>query len=662
MKKDVKQILESIAKTIRELSIEAVERANSGHPGLPLGCAEIAAYLYGVALKHNPKNPNWLNRDRFVLSAGHGSMLLYSVLHLAGFDVPLDEIKNFRQLNSKTPGHPEVGMTPGVEATTGPLGQGIGNAVGNALAYKILAARFNKDGFQIFNNKIFCLASDGDLMEGVSHETSSLAGHLQLNNLILIYDYNAITLDGKLSDSCSENTKMRYKAYGWDVLEVDGHDLEAIDKIVVQLKKTQKSPTLIIANTIIGKGSPGRAGSNKAHGQPLGKEEFLATKRALGLPDEEFYIPKEVTEFFAKKLQEQSELESNWNALLDRWKKSFPELQIEFEKMQKKEIPENLEEELNRLYFNNPISGRGASSIVLQLLSQKLPFLIGGSADLSSSDMTLLNDFSIISKDNFNGRNMKFGVREFGMGTITNGIALSGMFLPFCGTFLVFSDYMRPSIRLAALSSLKVIYQFTHDSIFLGEDGPTHQPIEQLASFRAMPNLQVIRPADCNEVKMAWIAALNYDAPTALIFSRQNLPELSVTKKSYKEGVGRGAYIVKIGNIPIDFTLFATGSELQLALGAAEELEKRGKSVRVISMPSFAIFDRQDEEYRKSILEGELGKRVAIEAASSFGWHRYIGRDGIVICQNDFGTSAPAKDINKEFGFTVEAIVNKLLR
>jgi len=661
MDNDLKKQLSRIANTIRQLSMEAVQKANSGHPGLPMGCAELGAYLYGHLLKHNPKNPKWLNRDRFVLSAGHGSMLLYSCLYLAGFDLSLDEIKRFRQLHSKTPGHPEYGMTPGVEATTGPLGQGVANAVGQALGLKMLAARFNSDDFRLFTNKVFCLAGDGCIMEGISSEASSLAGHLCLDNLVLIYDSNRVCLDGFLAECCSEDTKARYRAYGWDVYEIDGYDFDKMDDVFTQIRDTQKKPTLVVVDTVIGKGSPHKAGTHKVHGSPLGPEEVEAVKKALGLPQEEFFVPQQVLNFFHDKLPKQAAFEEEWNKLLQQWKLAKPELSTQFNQMAAKTLPSDLEEKLRAIPMKTPLAGRSASQQVLDLLGAELPQLVGGSADLSCSDLTMMKKYDLVGPGIFKGRNIKYGVREFAMAASAAGLYETQMFTPFVGTFLTFSDYMRNAIRLAALAKTQVIYQFTHDSIFLGEDGPTHQPIEHLAALRAIPRLRLIRPADNWEVKMAWLAALRYVGPTAIILSRQSLPELSGTNVPYGEGMGRGAYIVKKESGPPQFTLFATGSEVSLALEAAQALEIRGKAVRVVSMPCWQLFEAQDVAYQKSVVGGNLGKRVSIEAASPLGWHKWIGSDGITINMETFGESAPQSDLAAEFGFTVDAVLDRLL-
>lgn len=661
MDSDLKQMLTKIANTIRGLSMDAVQKADSGHPGLPMGCAELGAYLYGYYLRHNPKNSKWVNRDRLILSAGHGSMWLYSCLYLSGYKVSLEDIKQFRQLHSCTPGHPESFITDGVETTTGPLGQGIGNAVGQALGLKLLAAKFNTNKHQLFNSKVYVLMGDGCVMEGVSAEVSSLAGHLKLDNLVAIYDANNICLDGPLAECCSEDTKARYRSYGWDVFEIDGNDFDSIDAVFTQIRQHQERPCLIIARTIIGKGAPNKAGTNKAHGSPLGIEEIKATKEALGIPQEEFYVPQAVLSFFQNKLPRDAQEEEKWRQIFEAWAKENPEKFKEYEAMHGNKLPENLEQRLWQIQIKAPISGRKASQEVLNVLADLVPQLYGGSADLSSSDMTLLKKYPLVGPGQFQGRNIKYGVREFGMATMATGLYQTGFIIPYVGTFLTFSDYMRNAIRLAALQHAHVIYQFTHDSIFLGEDGPTHQAVEHYAALRAIPQLQVIRPADSHEVRMAWMAAFQFKGPTAIILSRQNLPDLDCTCVPYAEGLGRGAYIVKREKSKPDFTLVATGSELYLALNVAEELEKLGKSVRVISMPCWELFEQQEEEYKDSLFEGEIGKRVSIEAGVDLGWHKYIGRHGIAICLESFGASAPAGVLAQEFGFTVEAILERIL-
>ena len=658
---ETKQVLTKVANTIRTLSMDAVQKANSGHPGLPLGCAEIGAYMYGIAMKHNPKNPNWMNRDRLILSAGHGSMWLYSCLHLSGFDLSLEELKNFRQLGSKTPGHPEFGETDGVETTTGPLGQGFGNAVGQALGLKLLGKRFNTTDHQIIDGKVFALAGDGCFMEGISSEVSSLAGHMKLDNLIVFYDSNNICLDGPVSESLTEDTAARYRSYGWDVVEVDGHDFDQIHQVVSQLRQNQERPVLIVATTIIAKGSPNKAGTHKAHGAPLGPEEVAATKEALGLPQEDFYVPQAVQNFFENKLQKDQSQEQEWQATFEQWTKANPDMHQEFEWMSQQRLPDDLEQQLTQTEMKNPIGGRKASNETLQVLAKALPQLYGGSADLSCSDLTMLSSFDVVKPGVFNGRNIKYGVREFGMATMATGMAQTGLITPFIGTFFTFSDYMRNAIRLAALMKTQVVYQFTHDSVLLGEDGPTHQPVEHLASLRAMPDLQVMRPSGNHEVKMAWLGALRYQGPTVIVLSRQNIHTLDETCVSYEEGVGRGAYIVKKEESKPDFTLFSTGSELPLAMDVAKDLEKLGKQVRVVSVPCWELFEKQSTEYKESVVGGDLGKRACIEAGTEMGWHKFIGLDGVAITVDTFGLSAPAGLIAEELGFTTGAILEQLL-
>ncbi|MGR3951540.1 MAG: transketolase [Chlamydia sp.] len=658
----IKQQLSKIALAIRVLSMDAVQKADSGHPGLPLGCAELGAYLYGYLLKHNPKNPDWLNRDRMILSAGHGSMWLYSCLHLSGFSLSLDDIRSFRQLHSKTPGHPESKDTEGVETTTGPLGQGVANGIGTALGLKILGQKFNSDEFALFSSKVYILAGDGCMMEGVSAEASSLAGHLGLDNVVLLYDSNDISLDGPLSDSCSENTKMRYQAYGWDVFETSGHDFDQMHLTIQKAIKQQTKPVLIVIKTEIGHGSPNKAGSSKAHGSPLGSEEIQLTKAILGVPlQEDFYVPQLVRDYFKTKCIENAHQESEWQRLFDNWSRHHPERRQLFDQMISGELPQDLEKRLSEHTIATPTSGRKASQDVIGLLSTLMPSLYGGSADLSCSDLTMIKNFGVITPKNFSGRNIKYGVREFAMASMATGLAQTKMIRPFVGTFLTFSDYMRNAIRLAAIMREPVIYQFTHDSILLGEDGPTHQPVEHLASLRAIPHLHVIRPAGPYETKMAWYAALITPGPTAFILSRQNIRTLPETERSYEEGVGRGAYILrKARSGEIDYTLIATGSEVPLAVDVADALEKLGKNVQVVSMPSWFLFEKQSAAYKKSLFGPGSGRRVVIEAASEMGWHKYIGENGIACVVEGFGASAPQQDLAKEYGFTVEAILDRL--
>lgn len=613
-------ILLKIANTIRHLTMDAVELAGSGHPGLPMGCAEIGAYLFGEFLRFDPAHPKWPLRDRLILSAGHGSLWLYSCLHMAGFPLSLDDLKQFRTIGSKTPSHPDLTKTEGVEATTGVDGQGVGFAVGQALALKIAH----------IDAKVVVLAGDGDLMEGVSIEACSLSGHLNLNNLILIYDSNCTTLDGYVDESFSEDIPMRFKAQGWDVTSIDGHDLEEIRRAVAPLRTKQEKPTLVIANTKIGYGSPHKMGTPAAHGCPLGKEEVALAKKALGLPDTAFYVAPEIYSFFKQRTA------SGYHELEDAL------------------IPRDLESLLQRVPISSPIAGRWASHEVLQVLADHLPQLIGGSADLSSSDGTYLEKYSMVRAGQFKGRNIKYGVREFSMGCVAAGMAQTGLCIPFVGTFLGFVDYMRSAIRMTSLMRLKVIYQLTHDSIFIGSDGPTHQPIEQLSSLRAIPGLLVLRPADANEVKMSWLAALLNEGPSAIVLSRQPLNELFPTP--YAEGLGRGAYIVqKETGDQVDYLLLATGSEVHLAIEVAKEL---GPRARVVSMPSWELFERQASSYKQMILQGKI--KVSIEAGVDQGWHKYIGADGIAIAITWFGESGSISDLAERFGYTKEAIVKKI--
>jgi transketolase len=654
--------LEDVAKSVKILSMDAVQKANSGHPGLPMGCAEFGAMMYGHVLNHNPKNPKWLNRDRFILSAGHGSMFLYSLLHLSGFNLSLDEIKNFRQLHSKTPGHPEYHITPGVEATTGPLGQGVGNSIGQALGLKMLAATLNRPKYDLFNAKVYCLAGDGCLMEGVAQEASAFAGHLQLNNFILIHDANEITLDGDLKDSASEDVAMRYKAYGFDTYDVDGYDFKAMSDLFDSLKKDQKRPVYIRMKTIIGHGSPNKANSHKAHGSPLGPDEIKLVKQNLNVPEDPFYVVPGVYEFFKNKLGRQAAHEESWNTSFEGWRKEFPDLFAKFMEMKTQKIDEACIKGLYDLSIASPMATRSSSGTVLNYLAEKLPFLIGGSADLSGSDMTYMKKYDAISPHHFSGRNIKFGIREFGMAAIAAGLSETGLFRPFIGTFLTFSDYMRNAIRLSALSDIPVIYQFTHDSIFLGEDGPTHQSVEHVAALRAIPKLHVIRPCDSNEVKSAWLFATSAKQPTALILSRQNLKELQATKKTLEDGLLKGAYVLEEIEGACDFTLIATGSEVELALSVADLLKQKGKKARVVSMPCMDLFEKQEASYQQKVLRRGEGIRVSIEAGVSFGWHKWTGDTGVTIAVDRFGESAPASELAKLFGFTAPQIVDRLLK
>lgn len=654
----LKKTLAEVANTIRCLSMDAVQAAGSGHAGTPMGCAELGAYLYGFYLKLNPKNMQWLNRDRFILSAGHASMLQYSCFHLNG-SLSLDELKKFRRLNSKTPSHPQYCLTDGIETTTGVDGQGVAHAAGQALGLKLLAAKFNRPKFSLYDSKVIVLAGDGCLMEGVSHEACSLAGHLNLNNLILIYDRNKTSLDGFVTDSCSEDTRKRYLAYGWDVYEVDGHDFDAIHKVFEALRTQQKKPCLVIADTIIGKGAPIKAGNYLIHSEPV--DERLTAKAQMGFPNVDFFVPKQIYDFFTKKGVQEELIEASWSKMFQEWMKQYPDLYLEFQKMKTKWLPEDIEKQLLSIKMPVLISGRKASNYVINFLGDVLPGLYGGSADLARSDMTHMERHSVVTKDNFLGKNIKYGVREFGMTAMAMGLSQTQMILPFVGTFLSFSDYMMNAIRMSALMKIPMIYQLTHDSIFIGQDGPTHQPVEHLAHLRAIPGLQVLRPADSNEIKMAWLAALKFQGPTAIILSRQDLPLCAGTDKAYKDGVGRGAYILKDSVANLDYTLVATGSEVSLALEVSSALQKQGLSVRVISMPSWELFDAQPEDYKNLLFGSDSGIRVSIEAACELGWHKYI-QNGKVISMQTFGKSALPSELAKEFGFTVDAIVKKIVQ
>ena len=641
--------LQTIAHTIRALSLDIIGSANSGHPGLPLGCAELGAYLYGHFLRHDPSHPNWLDRDRFVLSAGHGSALLYACLHLAGFGVTQEQLSQFRQYGSPTAGHPEYKELAGIETTTGPLGQGIATAVGMALAHKMTVSQHNIPS-ELLQGHVIVLAGDGCMMEGISSEASSFAGHLKLDNLILIYDANGICLDGSISECFTEDVAMRYRAYGWTTLACDGHDLKAIDQAMTEARACKKGPVLIVAHTTIGKGSPSYAGSSEAHGKAFSQEEVRHIKRNIGFPENQsWYIPHDVETFFLDRLATQHED-------YQKWDKEFEALSLSFSA----EIAPQTKENLMHLPIKAGAT-RQHSGQILQFLQDAVPYLVGGSADLSCSDNTWMARGGRIAPSSFEGRNIKFGVREFAMASICSGIAIHGVFRPYCGTFLTFSDYMKNAIRLAALMKLPVVYQLTHDSFLLGEDGPTHQPIEQLASLRSIPGLVVIRPADEEEVKGAWLATLLHQGPCALILSRQTVASLA--PKTRIDGVLTGAYVIKPETRPeVDVAILATGSEVQLALDVATRLEdEKGWSVRVVSFPSFELFEAQGTLYKKQVLGGHIKRWVSIEAQSSFGWHRYIGKNGLAISRNAFGMSGKQHDLAHAFGFTTEAVLASIL-
>ncbi len=646
-----------VANTIRTLAIDGVQKANSGHPGMPMGMADAAVVLWTKYLKFNPADPAWPDRDRFVLSAGHGSMLLYSLLYLTGYDPPLEQLKSFRQWGSHTPGHPERGEAPGVETTTGPLGQGISNAVGMALAERWLAAHFNRPGFEVVDHSTYVIASDGDLMEGVSHETCSLAGHLGLGKLIVLYDDNHISIDGPTTLSFDEDVLLRFDAYGWHTQRVDGHDPAAVGTALDAARAETGRPSIIACRTTIGFGSPNRAGTAKAHGEPLGVDEVRLTKERLGWPpDAQFYVPDEVLAYMRATGAHGGETEGEWRALMGRYAVAHPELAAEFQRSMANELPDGWDRDLPTFGTEKAIATRQASGTVLNALSKRIPNLIGGSADLTPSNNTLPEGEKSVTRDDFSGRYIRFGVREHGMGSILNGLAAHGGLRPYGGTFLIFSDYMRPVIRLASMMGLPVVYVFTHDSIGLGEDGPTHQPIEQLASLRAIPNLVVFRPADANETRLGWQVALKRaNHPTALILTRQALPVLDRAQVAPAENAERGGYVLLDADNP-QVILIGAGSEVEIALGAHKLLAEQGIRARVVSMPSTELFDMQPQAYRDSVLPPSVRARVAVEAAVPMSWWPYVGLDGAVVGLNHFGASAPYKTIYKEFGLTPEKV------
>lgn len=642
---------------IRCLSIDAIEAARSGHPGAPMGMAPVAYTLWNRFLRHNPSNPDWPGRDRFVLSAGHASMLLYSLLYLTGYDLSIDDIRAFRQMGSRTPGHPEFGATPGVEVTTGPLGQGISMAAGMALARQLVAARFNRPGFDLTDYHIYCLASDGDLMEGVASEACSLAGHLRLGRLICLYDDNEITIEGCTDLSFSEDVGARFEAYGWQVLAVpDATDIDLVADAISRARAEEDRPSLIRIRSRIACGSPNLEGSEASHGAPLGPEEARLTKENLCWPHGEFHVPEEVLEHTRRALEFGRLLEQDWNERFSAYAKDHPELAREWERVMGGELPDGWEEALPAFEDGANIATRSASGKVLQALAQSLPELVGGSADLAPSNQTYLEGYDSVTPGRFAGRNIHFGVREHGMAAIMNGMARHGGLIPYGGTFLVFCDYMRPAIRLSALMGQRVIYVFTHDSLGVGEDGPTHQPVEQLAALRAIPGLTVIRPADATETAQAWKVALERRGPTALALSRQGLPVLERTAPAPAEGLYRGAYVLA-GDTGAELTLLATGSEVALAVSAREALGSEGVKSRVVSMPSWELFDEQDRAYREEVLPPG-GPVLTIEAGVTQGWHRYAGEAGSVLGVDRFGTSAPGGQALARAGFTVENVVS----
>ena len=653
------QDLTLAANTIRGLAMDGVQKAKSGHPGMPMGMADVAAVLWLQHLSHNPANPEWPNRDRFVLSAGHGSMLIYSLLHLAGYDLPTSELERFRQWDSRTPGHPEYGETPGVETTTGPLGQGIGNAVGMALAESMLAARFNTPDFTPVDHYTYAICSDGDLMEGISHEVFSLAGHLGLNKLIVIYDFNRITIEGSTDLAYSDNVRKRFQGYNWNVLEIDAHDTAQIDAALRKSRREKKRPTLIIACSHIGHGSPNKHDTASAHGEPLGEDEVRASKRCLGLPeDTPFYVPERVREVFAVRAAKLRRMETKWNRIFKTYQSAHPDKAALWTLHAQNSVPQDLEQRLPTFDLATPVATRAASGTVIQVLAKAMPQLVGGSADLAPSTRTLIKDVESVGPGAFSGRNFHFGIREHGMAAIMNGMALHGGFRIFGSSFFVFLDYCRPAVRLAAIMKLPVVYVFTHDSFYVGEDGPTHQPVEQLASLRCMPNMTVIRPADPTETGPAWIAALeNLSGPTALLLTRHNIPVIDRSKYADAMGVKRGAYTLwQSGEGMPDLILLASGSEVVTALQASEILGK-DINTRVVSMPSWELFEKQPATYRDEVLPPACRARVSVETGVTMGWEKYIGDAGTSIGLDRFGASAPYKVLGEKFGFTVDNIV-----
>ncbi|WP_322979394.1 transketolase [Pseudomonas sp. C11] len=650
------------ANAIRALSMDAVQKANSGHPGAPMGMADIAEVLWRDYLKHNPQNPNFADRDRFVLSNGHGSMLIYSLLHLTGYDLSIDDLKNFRQLHSKTPGHPEYGYTPGVETTTGPLGQGIANAVGFAIAEKVLGAQFNRDGHTIVDHNTYVFLGDGCMMEGISHEVCSLAGTLGLGKLIAFYDDNGISIDGEVEGWFTDDTPKRFEAYGWQVIRnVDGHDAEEIKMAIETARKSTDQPTLICCKTTIGFGSPNKGGKEECHGAPLGNDEIALTRAALGWNHGPFEIPAEIyAEWDAKAAG--AAAEAAWNDKFAAYAAAFPELAAEFKRRIAGELPADFAEKAAAYVREvaekgETIASRKASQNALNAFGPLLPEFLGGSADLAGSNLTLWKGCKGVSAEDASGNYMFYGVREFGMSAIMNGVALHGGFVPYGATFLIFMEYARNAVRMSALMKKRVLYVFTHDSIGLGEDGPTHQPIEQLASLRGTPNLDTWRPADAVESAVAWKHAIERaDGPSALVFSRQNLPHQPRDAQQLAD-VARGGYVLKDSAGEPELILIATGSEVGLAVAAYDKLTAAGRKVRVVSMPSTSVFDQQDAAYKQAVLPVEVGARIAIEAAHADFWYKYVGLEGRIIGMTTFGESAPAAALFEEFGFTVDNVV-----
>ena len=652
-------ITELSINTIRFLSVDAVQKANSGHPGLPMGAAPMAYVLWKKFMKHNPQNPDWYDRDRFVLSAGHGSMLIYSMLHLTGYDLPLEELKQFRQLGSKTPGHPENFQTRGVETTTGPLGQGFANGVGMAIAERFLAARFNKGNFPIVDHYTYAIVSDGDVMEGVAQEAASLAGHLGLGKLIYLYDDNDISIDGSTDVTFTEDVGKRFEAYDWHVLHVeDGNDIDALSNAVETAKGVTDKPSLIIVRTTIGFGSPNKQGTAGIHGSPLGPEEVVLTKRNLNWPEDEFFlVPDSVRSHMDECVVEGQKDEAEWTALFTRYAEAYPELATKFKQWMSGEFPADWESALPEFEAGSKMATRASSGKVINALASVIPNLVGGSADLTGSNKTGIDGSTDFQKETPHGRYFRFGVREHGMASICNGMVLHGGVRPYCATFLIFSDYLRPALRLSALMRQPVIYVLTHDSIGQGEDGPTHQPIEHLASLRAIPNLLVMRPGDANEVSQAWRAAIQQQTrPTAIVLTRQGVPTLERSGNASAESALKGAYVLSDSDGTPDIILMASGSEVSVIVGAAEKLRADGHAVRVVSAPCLDLFDEQPQSYKDSVLPPTVKRRLSVEAGATMGWDRYVGDEGKAFGLDRFGESAPGQVLFEHFGFTPENI------
>lgn len=654
--------LNLVANTIRALAMDGVQAANSGHPGMPMGMADVAAVLWAKYLKHNPQNPEWADRDRFVLSAGHGSMLIYSLLHLAGYDLPIEELKNFRQWGSKTAGHPEYGHTVGVETTTGPLGQGISNGVGMAIAEEMLAARYNTEAQKVVDHYTYVIASEGEFMEGISHEVFSMAGNHALGKLIVFYDENFISIEGHTHITYTDDVPARMGAYGWQVLTVDGHNHDEIGAAIEAAQAETAKPSVIICKTKIGFGSPNKEGTHDCHGAPLGADEVIATKRKLGISEEPFFVPQEVRDAFAARQEDMTAAESVWNQTFEAWKAANAQLAADWDLSWSGEIPE-LEGKLPDFKAGDSMATRKASGMIIQDLCKEIPYLVGGSADLAPSNNTYINGGGDIGKGAFEGRNFHFGVRELGMGGIMNGVQVHGGLRVFGATFLVFADYVRPTTRVAALMGLPVIYVYTHDSFYVGEDGPTHQPIETVAGMRMIPNMTVIRPSEASEASAAWVAALkNKKGPTALLFTRQNLEIIDRAKYASADNLEKGAYTLwQSGEGTPDIILMASGSEVEITFAAAKQMAEQGVNVRMVSFPCWEFFEAQSAEYKEDVLPAACNARVVVEAGTSFGWERYVGRCGVMITKDDFGASAPAGILAKEFGFTTENVYSKAM-